>query len=333
MDYRRYPYDEQVFNFTLSATTANFAHEVAFKSTVEATIEPQNRHAVWKVEAVNTVDGKRRFAPDYGPETFRRVLEITNGESPIFNFLSVAPLDSDDSMVAYSEFVMRVSRYSSYYLGNYIFLEVILVLLGWVTFFMSPESVDARVGISLTLVLAINVFQIVLVENIPETGYLTDLAIFTVCNTVILALTCIETVIVFAAVKTTRAKDAIVSATKLYANSPAAVAACCKIQRAVRRRLYGCNGHVVLNSKNDNADDTKRQAYIHSKWKRVIAERKMQRSHRLRLSRRQARSARIVILKTYQQHARYIATEGDRISAIFIFPIIFTVYTATIFGR
>ena len=58
----------------------------------------------------------------------------------------------------------------SYYVGNYLMLESILVLLAWITFLISPECTETRLSIALTLVLAINVFQIVLVENLPETA-------------------------------------------------------------------------------------------------------------------------------------------------------------------
>ena len=57
-----------------------------------------------------------------------------------------------------------------------------LVLLGWTTFFLDPHNIDTRLSIALTLVLAINVVQVVLVENTPETAYLSSLALFTVLS-------------------------------------------------------------------------------------------------------------------------------------------------------
>ena len=65
---------------------------------------------------------------------------------------------------------LEVQRECSYYVGNYLMLESILVLLAWITFLISPECTETRLSIALTLVLAINVFQIVLVENLPETA-------------------------------------------------------------------------------------------------------------------------------------------------------------------
>ena len=65
---------------------------------------------------------------------------------------------------------LEVQRECGYYVGNYLMLESILVLLAWITFLISPECTETRLSIALTLVLAINVFQIVLVENLPETA-------------------------------------------------------------------------------------------------------------------------------------------------------------------
>ena len=49
---------------------------------------------------------------------------------------------------------------------------------------ISSRSHPDLIPISSRVVLAINVFQIVLVENTPETGYLNALALYTVLNTV-----------------------------------------------------------------------------------------------------------------------------------------------------
>jgi hypothetical protein len=42
---------------------------------------------------------------------------------------------------------------------NYILMQLVLVALSWCTFFIHPDALDARLGIALTLLLAINVFQ------------------------------------------------------------------------------------------------------------------------------------------------------------------------------
>ena len=55
-------------------------------------------------------------------------------------------------------------------------------------FFLEPENAETRLSIAMTLVLAINVFQVVLTDNTPETGYLSLLAIYTLLNTVLLCL-------------------------------------------------------------------------------------------------------------------------------------------------
>jgi hypothetical protein len=56
-------------------------------------------------------------------------------------------------------FSIKIGRRNIYHIVNYIIIQLVLVVLGWCTFFIAPESVDARLGIALTLLLAINVFQ------------------------------------------------------------------------------------------------------------------------------------------------------------------------------
>ena len=52
---------------------------------------------------------------------------------------------------------------------------VLLTALSWITFIMDPSDLSDRCGISLTLLLALNVFQLILSELMPKTGYLTPM--------------------------------------------------------------------------------------------------------------------------------------------------------------
>ena len=52
---------------------------------------------------------------------------------------------------------------------------VLLTALSWITFVMDPSDLNDRCGISLTLLLALNVFQLILSELMPKTGYLTPM--------------------------------------------------------------------------------------------------------------------------------------------------------------
>lgn len=100
---------------------------------------------------------------------------------------------------------------------------------------MDPLAVDVRIFLSLTLVLAINVFQIVLVENMPETGKPTDLHSFTFCNTVLLALIALQSIIVCKACKQEHERRKLTKALRDVINKPEVQPKIVKLQRFIRR--------------------------------------------------------------------------------------------------
>lgn len=72
----------------------------------------------------------------------------------------VEQLISDgENMVCEVTFSITIERRNLYHIFNYIVMQLVLVVLSWCTFSIDPASLDARLGISLTLLLAINVFQ------------------------------------------------------------------------------------------------------------------------------------------------------------------------------
>ena len=122
--------------------------------------------------------------------------------------------DQQDSDPTRSTCALRLSitidRRMNYHMWNFMIMQFVLVLLGmcarsprgrrWrrlralsspdalpvpsprrCTFAVDPCAIDARLGLAFTMVLAINVFQILLVENLPEMGDLSRLQWFTMC--------------------------------------------------------------------------------------------------------------------------------------------------------
>jgi len=240
MEYLRYPYDTQNFDFVIQASNEYMASEVRFHSLAVLSVDSQAKHQVWDVRAFSSSDGLVRYPPGVDVQATQEA-EAAAGdmfESPAFAYFKAR--GGADGQVSAAEalsssaFEINVRRYCGYYLGNYVVLESVLVFLGWITFFMAPDGMDSRLGIALTLVLAINVFQIVLVENLPETGYLTDLSLFTICNTVLLALIAIETVFVCEAHKRVKVHEEMLRMCKEHVNNQESIAAAARIQRKVR---------------------------------------------------------------------------------------------------
>mmetsp|Transcript_46748 Transcript_46748/g.74784 ORF Transcript_46748/g.74784 Transcript_46748/m.74784 type:complete len:316 (+) Transcript_46748:1553-2500(+) len=58
-----------------------------------------------------------------------------------------------------------------------------LTSLSWITFLMDQDNLGERCMISLTLLLALNVFQLILSELMPKTGYLTPMHEFVIVST------------------------------------------------------------------------------------------------------------------------------------------------------
>ena len=66
---------------------------------------------------------------------------------------------------------------------------------------MEKSSLGDRLGLTLTIVLGLNVFQIVIIDNMPATGYLTNMHSFLLASTEIVMVVAVENLIVNAASK------------------------------------------------------------------------------------------------------------------------------------
>ena len=147
-----------------------------------------------------------------------------------------AHLESGAHSVCEVTFSLTIKRRNTYHILNYIVTQSLLVVLGWCTFGIAPSNVDSRLAITLTLLLAINVFQIVLVENLPEMGNLSRLQWFTVTNTLILALMAMESIIVCQCWKHEKRRQELEARIKELTNNQLAVLAIMRLQRAWRRK-------------------------------------------------------------------------------------------------
>ena len=79
---------------------------------------------------------------------------------------------------------IKMVRTKSFYIVNYVLIIAILTSLSWVVFAMDPMQLNDRCAIAMTLLLALNVFQLILVEMMPKTGYLTDMHSFVLISTI-----------------------------------------------------------------------------------------------------------------------------------------------------
>ena len=125
------------------------------------------------------------------------------------------PPNADESYSQNSEYnqnseitlVIRVERIRNFYLLNYVVMVVALTSLSFFTFFLPSDAIDTRMSISLTVVLSINVFQIMLVERLPDTGYNTNMHWFTILCTLLVVLVCMQNLFIYRANRRYAAKQ------------------------------------------------------------------------------------------------------------------------------
>ncbi|KAL3903658.1 MAG: hypothetical protein SGPRY_011587, partial [Prymnesium sp.] len=202
MDYRNYPRDEQLFtlNVRLSDLVSSEVAHLELTSSLE--IPAKSEHPVWEVIEVfsSTVNSSWDALPaeeDVSPEVLAR-LQFNPGFSYIQRLQKENVFVASEGVFQYSSASLhiRARRLMSFYVFNYIVVQAMLVSLGFACFALSRDATDTRLTVSMGLILSINVFQVVLVENNPETGYLTRLMRYTVCNEALLLMIAAHAVLI-----------------------------------------------------------------------------------------------------------------------------------------
>ncbi len=95
--------------------------------------------------------------------------------------------------------IIQISRLPQFYTYNFVLIVILLTLVSFFSFFIPKSSLDARLGLTLTVVLGLNVFQIVVIDNTPATGYLTRMHDFLIFSTELVIIVALENLIVYGA--------------------------------------------------------------------------------------------------------------------------------------
>ena len=80
---------------------------------------------------------------------------------------------------------------------QFVLVVMLLVFVSFASLVLSAASLDSRLGLTLTVVLGLNVFQIVVIDNTPETGYLTAMHSYCLWSTVLVVLVALENVLAY----------------------------------------------------------------------------------------------------------------------------------------
>ena len=251
-DFKTMPFDDQFIKVpmqmdaTLTSDLACFA-VVGERDMTFVNIPSEYEHPLWKVssftseltmKAANPIvflqptAGAAAVVPHF---SWMERMKVNHTAEWDTMFLVTDPTSTSTATCSV-EYTIHVHRQNVYHVINYLAVECLLVLLGWTTFFIDPISIDSRISISLTLLLAINVFQVVLVENMPEVGYITNLQLFTCLNTLLLALITLESLLISFARKVVHEQRELDRYLRAYVNKPTARMAARKLQRAWRKK-------------------------------------------------------------------------------------------------
>eukprot|EP00965_Chrysotila_dentata_P225604 6194870-Pleurochrysis_carterae.AAC.1 len=227
-DYRQYPKDEQLMNVTVQLPNSYTADMVRLVGSADLAPDVATP-PIWQIDGIAAVESLE--ASLFGAEA-----APTNQAGPLFDYLRSSEARINDNYAAFTVSI-RTSRLTFFYWMNYILVVSVLVLLSFFTFSLSASMIEARLSLSLTVILAINVFQIVLFEKTPDTGYLTSMHWFTISSTIIVALVAIENLVVYLLHKRLADKKAAISFVKSRLKSKRGQHAAHVIQRTVKTWL------------------------------------------------------------------------------------------------
>eukprot|EP01043_Picozoa_sp_COSAG02_P068278 COSAG02_NODE_11282_length_1755_cov_1.242754_1_plen_241_part_00 len=108
----------------------------------------------------------------------------------------------------------RSERKASYFVLNYVLIVSLLTAVSWLTFYMDPTDLASRSGVALTLLLAIGVFQLILNDIMPQTGYLTPMHIYILVSTFYVVMVVVESLVVHQLKLREASEDAVISKLK-----------------------------------------------------------------------------------------------------------------------
>jgi len=118
--------------------------------------------------------------------------EILSAQAREHPYVAADMADMKTAAVSAVTCEVTVRRTTFFFMINYIMVIILLTSLSWITFIMDPLDLSDRYGIPLTLLLALNVFQLILSELMPKTGYLTPMHEFVIISTFFTVFAAVE---------------------------------------------------------------------------------------------------------------------------------------------
>jgi hypothetical protein len=87
--------------------------------------------------------------------------------------------------IAQLEILFPAKRHSGYYVWKLIVPMSFVVFMSWAVFWLSPQNIAPRTGLSATSMLTLIAFRLALGSSLPPISYLTEFDVFTIGATVL----------------------------------------------------------------------------------------------------------------------------------------------------
>ncbi|QDZ23285.1 ligand-gated ion-channel protein [Chloropicon primus] len=211
MDFRRFPFDHQEldmqFSFTPevnpaikrfipSATSTRFL--IRGEGDALSGFEVAGIKIVAKKESLQ--DELDFFIGGYGTKSNPNdPVKITGGPARS-GYLGQAERVSFDIFIG-------VDRFSKYYVLNMIVPVLLLVSLSFITYIIPPSSLDSRIGLNVTLFLALTALQFVVNDQLPKSSYPTAVTELILVCYLVVSFGVPESIVVFALEATMKARE------------------------------------------------------------------------------------------------------------------------------
>jgi len=243
-----FPYDWQELNVTvrLPNTLPLRKARLVSRAQPQPTMGVAADTPIWSIMCVtahsSVLDYNSGFASTFEEAAddpmaswYRRLMTLPPSE--IFAEFDSTDLSPESQMWSEATMTIHVKRMTRFYDFNFIFIMCMLVLVSFGSLIVHPSSLDGRLGLTLTVVLGLNVFQIVIIDNTPATGYLTNMHAFCLASTGLVVVVALENVLAFWADRRDTKVKWLNTVLRRATGSAECRAKALMVQRAMRRYL------------------------------------------------------------------------------------------------
>lgn len=91
--------------------------------------------------------------------------------------------------------VFEMKRESGFYILIYIIPLVLIIMMSWSVFWLSPTLSSSQISIATTSMLTLIAYRFIVIGNLPKISYLTRMDIFVLCSSFLIFMTLLQAVI------------------------------------------------------------------------------------------------------------------------------------------